>query len=34
MPITALANLEKIGQLKAEKPNSAEIERMVSLAHQ
>jgi hypothetical protein len=34
MSLTALANLEKIGQLKAEKPHSAEIERMVSLARQ
>lgn len=34
MPITALANLEKIGQLKAEKPSSVEIERMLSLARQ
>jgi len=34
MPPEALANLKKIGQLKAEKPNRLEIERMLNLARQ
>jgi hypothetical protein len=32
MPLVALKNLEKIGQLKLEKPNIIEINRMLSLA--